>query len=140
MRSNPRFKIGELVQASKESSRLQGRGKVRDIAIELRLTEPNRWVYTVEPEEPGDFIDGLPEADLAPVETPADRRRQREERIVHHAEEARQWAKAADDAASEPDPEDGGRERAGCYAAVSQAHGLASIASVLAESSIGIEQ
>lgn len=98
MNSNPRFKIGERVQSSVADSPLKGEGKVRDIRIQHRIGKGDRWIYTVEPEEPGDFIDGLGEADLAPVETPATRARARQGTIVHHAEEARRWADAADTA------------------------------------------
>jgi len=95
------------------------------------------------------------ETELAPVDTPATRAKMRQATIEHHAELARKWAEAADReevdegdaamAAGGPDSDPvsarrNARERGQRYAAISQAHGLASIASVLAESAVAIEQ
>lgn len=135
MKTTPRFSIGERVQASIDNCPLDGVGKVREILGAV----DGVWRYKVEAEGVEKPLQ-VKETELAPVDTPTTRAKARQETIEHHARQARQWADAADAAECEPDPEDGGPRRGQRYAQISQAHAFASISSVLAESSIGIEQ
>jgi len=140
MKTTPRFSIGEKVQASIDNCPLEGVGKVREILGAV----DGVWRYKVEPEPEAALGSRVPiqakETELAPVDTPSTRAKERQATIEHHAQEARQWANAADAAECEPDPADGGPERGQRYAAIAQAHGFAAVASVLAESAVAIEQ
>jgi hypothetical protein len=151
MKTNPRFHIGERVEASREGTRLGEReARVREIV-------PSEfWTYTVEATDGSGTVQLLTESELAPVESERARlARERQERIEHHAELGRKWAEAADReevdggdaaiAAGGPDSDPvsarrNAQERAQRFAAISQAHSLAAVASTLAESAVAIEQ
>jgi 3-deoxy-D-arabino-heptulosonate 7-phosphate (DAHP) synthase class II len=133
MRTNPAFSIGQLVQVG-----LVGKGRIRDIVpgvVEVGGTERETWVYSVEPQDGGDFHTEIAQRDLTSVESPLQaKHREIAERIEHHAAEGRELATKAANSRT-----NGNEMEAELAAAVSQAHSLASIATTLGESSLGVE-